>query len=202
MSLYSDFFGAGGGGGLTPKFQEFTSSGNFTPSDELIAAGGLVEVFIVGGGQRGASSSAGGCGGEIHQDCITLTTTDSCTVNIGAGGASDGDPGSNSVFSGSMAGGSDITALGGDGGPSPSNLKTSGAGGYQIFSQSGPFGFVGGGYAYASRAASSAGPGFMGYGAGGRASYTGILEAKANSGQGSASGNTAGSGYCLIKWFE
>ena len=202
MSLYSDFFGAGVASGLTQKFQEFTSSGNFTPSDELIAAGGFVEVFIVGGGERAAS--VGGCGGEVIKKYTNLTTTDSCTVTIGAGGATNGDPGSNSVFSGSMAGGSDITALGGDGETGPSGRLTSGAGGYQIYSQSGPFGIVSGGYAYATRAATSAGPGFIGYGAGGggSTSHTGIRAAKANSGQGSTAGYAAGSGYCLIKWFE
>ena len=41
MSNFTDFFPAasGGGGGGIPKYQEFTSSGTFTPTQALIDAG-------------------------------------------------------------------------------------------------------------------------------------------------------------------
>ena len=45
MSNFTDFFPAAGGG-LKPKFQEFTSSGTFTPSQALVDAGGFIEIFL------------------------------------------------------------------------------------------------------------------------------------------------------------
>ena len=65
MSNLTDFFPSGGGG-LTPKFEEFNASGTFTPTQALIDAGGYIEVFLVGGGETGNSnSSIGGTGGEV-----------------------------------------------------------------------------------------------------------------------------------------
>ena len=63
MSNFTDFFPAAGGGGGTPKFQEFISSGTFTPTQALIDAGGYVDIFIVGGGGGSAVSTYGSCGG-------------------------------------------------------------------------------------------------------------------------------------------
>lgn len=129
MSNITDFFSSGGGG-LSPKFEEFTSSGIFTPSQALIDAGGYVEIFAVGGGQRGNSSTQGGCGGEVVLKRCYLTTTTGCTVTIGAGGTSNGASGGDTTFFGSLAGGLDIVALGGTGLNSPSGRLTSGAGGF------------------------------------------------------------------------
>ena len=63
MSNLTDFFPSGGGG-LTPKFQEFNASGTFTPSQALIDAGGYIELFLVGGGGRASDYQRGGSGGE------------------------------------------------------------------------------------------------------------------------------------------
>lgn len=182
MSNFSDFFPAAGGGGLTPKFEEFNSSGTFTPTQALIDAGGYIELFLVGGGGRSNSTSAGACGGETIFSRMYLTSTTGCAVTIGAGGASNGTDGGSSSFVGSSAGGSDVTALGG----SSNAIQTGrmGAG----------FGAVNDG---------TAGSGVFGYGVGGGENGDkGIYAAKTNSGQGGSANATAGSGYLLIKYYE
>ena len=71
MSNFTDFFpaAAGGGGGGIPKYQDFTSSGTFTPTQALIDKGGRVSYFIVGGGEKGRFWSGygafGGAGGTV-----------------------------------------------------------------------------------------------------------------------------------------
>ena len=182
MSNFSDFFPAAGGGGLTPKFEEFNSSGTFTPSQALIDAGGFIEIFLVGGGGRSNFATIGGSGGETIFSRMYLTSTTGCAVTIGAGGASNGSPGSSSSFAGSSAGGSDVTALGG-----ASN-------GYQESRMGAGFGGLLDG---------TAGSGVLGYGVGGAENGDkGVYTAKANSGQGSSYDTTAGSGYLLIKYYE
>lgn len=182
MANLSDFLPAAGGGGLTPKFEEFNSSGTFTPTQELIDAGGYIEVFLVGGGGRTSSTSAGACGGEVILSRMYLTSTTGCTVTIGAGGPSNNTDGSNSTFSGSSAGGVDVTALGGSKSAFQSNRMGPG------------FGAVNDG---------TAGMGVLGYGVGaGENGDKGIYNAKANSGQGGSYNSTAGSGYLLIKYYE
>lgn len=193
MSNFSDFFPAAGGGGLTPKFQEFNSSGTFTPSQALIDAGGYIELFLVGGGGRGVDANYGGSGGETILKKMYLTSTTDCNVNIGNGATSDGGGGGTTSFTGSSAGGSDVSASGGTGSYSS---------GFEINNkQSSGYGLYGGnGASFAS-----AGTGFMGWGAGGTNTNNnngGIKVGKANSGQGSSSGSNAGSGYCLIKYYE
>ena len=64
MSNLTDFFPSGGGGGLTPKFEEFNATGFFTPSQALIDAGGYIEVFLVGGGGGSSLGYQGAAGGE------------------------------------------------------------------------------------------------------------------------------------------
>ena len=88
MSNFTDFFPAasGGGGGGIPKYQEFTSSGTFTPTQALIDAGGRVAYMIVGGGEKGESSwpkKYGGAGGQVKVGYATLTSTTGCAVTIG-----------------------------------------------------------------------------------------------------------------------
>jgi hypothetical protein len=190
MGLLSTLYGGtsegGGGGGLAPKFQEFNSSGTFTPSQELIDAGGYIEVFLVAGGASGPTYQLfGGNGGEVIIKSMYLTSTSNISVTVGAAGDTNGSTGGSSVFSGASAGGSNITALGGVFGPQMQRL---GAG----------WGTIGGG----SNTDAAAGNGTLGYGAGGGDSYNGIVIGKANSGQGAAPFGTPGSGYCLVKWYE
>jgi hypothetical protein len=182
MSNLTDFLG-GGGGGLTPKFEEFNSSGTFTPSQELIDAGGYIEVFLVGGGGNSASTTFSGAGGEAFIKSMYLSSTSGISVTIGAGGTYQGSGGS-SVFSGASAGGIDLTASGGSYVGLVSNYQSP---------------------SWGARSGYSAGNGVFGYGAGGSVSGGGGIQfAKPNSGQGhySSTGAVAGSGYCLVKWYE
>ena len=41
-----------------PRYQDFTASGTFTPSAALLARGGIVTVFAVGGGGAGGATSS------------------------------------------------------------------------------------------------------------------------------------------------
>jgi hypothetical protein len=192
MSNLSQFSG-GGGGGLTPKFQEFTSSGTFTPSQALIDAGGYIDVFLVGGGGSSDFGYYGGSGGEVIMKKMYLSSTSGISVVIGSGGSTS--VGGSSTFSGASAGGQNLTALGG----AVTNIQGSGPGL--------TFGATwGAAYADGSgiRNANSAGSGVLGYGAGGATVYLhgGIAFPKANSGGGARHNQQAGSGYCLITWYE
>lgn len=110
MSNFSSFLPAAAGGG-TIKFQEFTSSGTFTPSAALLAKGGWVWLTLVGGGGGGSAYKGYGCGGgggQVLQKMIRVTGA--VTVTLGAGGSSGapfGNKGGDSTF-GSLA-----TAYGG-----------------------------------------------------------------------------------------
>ena len=183
MSNLTDFFPSGGGG-LTPKFEEFNASGTFTPTQALIDAGGYIEVFLVGGGETGNSnSSIGGTGGEVLIKKMYLTSNSGILITIGAGGSGGTSvDGSASSFNGLSAGGYDITALGGANG------------GFVYDRQS----------SWGAEQDNSAGSGFAMYGMGGgdNGSRGGITRPKPNSGSGSSGTFTAGSGYCLIKWYE
>ena len=89
MSLVSQFLGGpvtAGSSGKSLKYQEFLSSGTFTPSQALIGAGGIIHVFIVGGGGRGNADPLPGAGGQVSSRFLTLTSTASIAVTIGAGG--------------------------------------------------------------------------------------------------------------------
>ena len=189
MSNFTDFFpapGGGGGGGGIPKYQEFITSGTFTPSQALIDAGGRVSYMIVAGGNSTAGFFVGGQGGEALLGYATLTSTNSCTVTIGAGGVSAvSTAGTNSSVSFSAAGGTDITAV--SGGQKTSNSWTA--------SQN----------ANNNGYGASAGNGIFGYGAGGGMRNTGgggIQGAKPNTGQGNIYNSPAGSGFVRITWFE
>jgi len=187
MSNLTDFFPSGGGGGLTPKFQEFNSSGTFTPTQALIDAGGYIEVFLVGGGQSGnnaLSNGPGGAGGEVIIKSMYLVDTYNVPVTIGSGGVGNQAAGSNSVFDASFNNGINLIALGGVG----TNIYSS---------------RLGAGFGSVSQTA--AGSGTLGFGVGGNVAYgtgNGMGTPKANSGSGSSTGAQAGSGYCLIKWYE
>ncbi len=189
MSNFSDFFpapGGGGGGGGIPKYQEFITSGTFTPSQALIDAGGRVSYMIVAGGNSTANAWKGGEGGEALLGYATLTSTNSCTVIIGAGGVNGASPaGTNSSVSFSAAGGTDITAV--SGGKKISNS-------WHAAQNENNTGY-----------GASAGNGIFGYGAGGGMRNTGgggIRDAKPNTGQGTILNALAGSGFVRITWFE
>jgi len=188
MSNLTDFFPSGGGGGLTPKFEEFNASGTFTPTQALIDAGGYIEVFLVAAGGSNPDAYRSGAGGEVIMKNMYLNSTSSCSVIIGAGVASAA--GGNSEFLGSSAGGLDITCLGGGGSPTQSGQMGAGFGSSSS-------------NAYPS---AGAGSGTLGYGAGGANQQAGggggVYVAKANSGQGVSRYQAGGSGYCLIKWYE
>lgn len=182
MSNLTDFFPSGGGG-LTPKFEEFNSSGTFTPTQALIDAGGYIEVFLVGAGGVGSSNGQGANGGEVIQKTMYLNSVLGITVTIGATTSAAGNP---SIFLGSTAGGEDLTASGGIATSDQSNISSASWGSYGQYTP--------------------AGNGVFGYGAGGANvtnSYLGgVFAGKPNSGQGAPRNSTAGSGYCLIKWYE
>jgi len=187
MSSFSDFFpAAGGGGGGIPKYQEFTSSGTFTPTQGLIDAGGRVAFIIVGGGQRGGFDASGGAGGAVRFGYATLTSTTGCAVTIGAGGATSRAVGGNTTVAFSSAGGTDVTAAGGNG---------------ERFSAH--FGNMG---SNSGREASAPFSGVLGYSVGGYGSNdssgaNGKQTNYDNYGSGSNS-TTAASGFVRITWFE
>ena len=214
-------------GGNDIKYAEFTASDTFTPTAAAISAGGIHQVFLVGGGERGPSSTEGGCGGEVIETFTTLTSTTGITVTIGAGGTSNGADGGDSTFAGSSAGGIDIVAAGGAGGATPS-IKTAGRGGKRAISttsatisvttnpltqsvRGGIFQYNYGlayqsAYAYAYQSAyaysNAGGTGYKGYGSGGDGGIGGTNTPKANSGAGSAVNINAADGYCLVVWYE
>jgi len=188
MSNLTDFFPSGGGG-LTPKFEEFNASGTFTPTQALIDAGGYIEVFLVAGGGKSSNQYYGGCGGEVLIEQMYLTILQNVTITIGSG-TGVGGSGGNSEFAASGAGGIDLIAYGGSSNRTQNNIASSSWGGY-------------GDNSYAA----AAGNGVLGYGAGGGTNaftFAGVYGGKNNSGQGASSGGsiTSGSGYCLIKWYE
>lgn len=133
MSNLSDFIGGGGGGEL--RFQDFTSSGTFTPSAALLAKGGQVYYELIGGGSSGAigytnAAAIGGDAGVYKTGVITLTGAES--VTIGAGGAAVSATGTSTAGNaGSQSSiGALATAAGGIAPPAPaSSVANNGGGG-------------------------------------------------------------------------
>ena len=200
MSNFTDFFPAasGGGGGGIPKYQDFTSSGTFTPTQALIDAGGRVAYFAVGGGQRGTqlySSSdfqMGGAGGHIKIGYATLVNTTGCAVTIGAGGTGNGASGGNTTIAFNSAGGVAVTANGGsgtyssNGGAAGAKRNKDGSNHNETAAQSGTFGYGLGGSSFVSTPSGG----------------SGIGTPVANSGSGSVIGTNAADGFVRITWFE
>lgn len=209
------------------RYQEFTSSGLFTPSAALLANGGQVWIrALVGGGAGGASGISGydpggnpygtggqsGGGGEVLLDRL-VTVTGPVTVAIGSGGlAGTGINGYSNVpgtDGGSTSFGSLLTALGG---------KANGLSG----NGNGPGGYAGKGMPGAPLmgfGGSMKGPGAQGGGAGAPAYYFSGTDlyagestpTKPNQGWGGkggasvnpwAAGLPGQAGYCLICWWE
>lgn len=200
MSNFTDFFPAasGGGGGAIPKYQDFTSSGTFTPTQALIDAGGRVAYFAIGGGQRGhnqysdADYGRGGAAGHIKFGYATLTSTTGCAVTIGAGGTSDASSGGDTSIAFNSAGGTAVTAKGGSG----LSQSTSGAAGSkqliqqtQLNTQMAQSGTLGYGYGGSSYKNATEGAG-------------GMSNPIANTGSGSVKGTNAAAGFVRITWHE
>jgi len=191
MSNFTDFFpAAGGGGGGIPKYQEFTSSGTFTPTQDLIDAGGRVAFIIVAGGQRGLNVYQGGAGGAVRLGYATLTSTTGIAVTIGTGGSgTNGASGGNTVVSFSSAGGTDITSAGGSGSNAKNQTKY--------------------GAAVPGQGAVNGMPSTLGYGGSGGSENGDTFGGENgkrtnidNYGAGSFYNSNAASGFVRITWFE
>lgn len=95
----SELFPSAGG---KLRSQDFTSSGTFTPSIGLLAAGGRVWAELYGGGGGGESGSSrpgrGGRGGQRRLFVLVVVTGPTAVV-IGAGGATNTQGGSTSFGS-------------------------------------------------------------------------------------------------------
>lgn len=228
MSNLSDFLSSGGG---KLRYQEFTSSGTFTPSAALLANGGQCYYELIGGGSSGASTTtASACGGDAGEyKTGVITVSGPVVVTIGAGGAAvtgtvaaAGNAGSDSSI------GALVTAAGGIAPPTPSYPYNGGggkgAGGIGYFSTdtglvldarggSGVNGKAGGG----GGTVPTYGDWHMrGADGGGNAVWSASVGATAGSGVansgagggaigGGASSRTSGaggSGWCRIVWFE
>ena len=159
----------------------YLTSGTFTPSQALIDAGGVINVFIVGGGARGTNyGSTSGNGGEVLTEQLTLLNTNTIDVTIGAGATAQNVSGGVSVFGLSL-----VTALGGE---APNGNQSS--------RLSMGFSLVTG------TSNSFYGAGVNGYGAGGGTASYGVKIPKQNSGQGGNNSISGANGYCLITWGE
>lgn len=218
MNASELFSGAGG----KLRSQDFTSSGTFTPSVGLLAAGGRVWVDLDGGGGGGDSGASlsrpgrGGRGGQRRRGVLVIVTGPTAVV-IGAGGAPNTQGGSTSFGSevaiGGYAGSVVSTAAAG--------MSPGGGGAYDIsqtylryaFGANGGNGEHGrGGGGGGGGLSSDAGLGVDGGGDGGSGSGNGANGA-ANTGGGGGgggyslsgppgSGGSGGSGFVRVWWQE
>lgn len=126
-----------GAGGLKRKFQYFSASGTFTPTQAMLDAGGVLELDIRGGGGGGGydglTNYAGQCGGSSrHVDRYQLISLTPITVTVGTGGAGNsngtGTQGGTSSFGSVSVPGGFGGAIYGDGvgpGKGTGNMGTS-----------------------------------------------------------------------------
>lgn len=195
-------------------YHTFTSSGTFTPTSNItadylvVAGGGGGGPEIGGGGGAGGLRSTVGTtgGGASLESAISLVSSTSYTVTVGAGGAGRyspnnqrGNNGSDSSIAGS--GLTTITSTGGGGGGANSTNdsgNSGGSGGGAASSASGGTGTSGQGYAGGSV---SSGAGSAGGGGAGTAGYTGSGDVGTAGGNGvaitafSLATNTGVNGY-------
>jgi hypothetical protein len=109
-------------GGTYYAFQQFLSSGTFTPGPFLNSYANILVVAGGGGGDKGGAgfSGGGGAGGLIQQSNV-LVNQSSYSITVGAGGTRAVN-GNNSIFSsytaigGGAGGGSGGTNVGNNGG--------------------------------------------------------------------------------------
>ena len=95
------------------------------------ATSDAVEVLVIAGGGGGGSTAGGGGGaGGFREATLSISTSSTYTVTVGAGGPSD-TPGNDSVFSTvtSVAGGNGSPFLGGGNGSGAAGGSGGGAGG-------------------------------------------------------------------------
>ena len=187
------------GGGSPPQFQDFTTSGTFTPSLRLLEKGGTVMVVLFGGGSGGGSGAGHGAVPKV----VFTKVTGPVSVVIGAGGLANTTSGAGN--SGGTSSFGAITAPG-----APGNALTDvggmGAGAAAFASGHGGIGLIlpgigaacgGGTHNAASGAVAAA------YGGGYNTAH-----APANLGGGGGSSGPAtnnkngGSGRCFVIWWE
>lgn len=228
MSNLSDFLSSGGG---KLRYQEFTSSGTFTPSAALLAKGGQCYYELIGGGSSGACGTSGAaCGGDAGEyKTGAITVSGPVVVTIGAGGAAVTNASATAGNAGSPSSiGALVTAAGGLAPPAPNAANNGGggkgAGGLGYFTTDvsntldarggqGCNGKAGGGGgtvqsygAWHMRGADGGGEGLWSAAIGATA---GSAVANSGAGGGAVAGSTnsktsgaGGSGWCRIVWFE
>jgi hypothetical protein len=177
--------------GVGYTYHTFTSSGTFTPTQNLSAD---ILVIAGGGGTTNANAGGGGAGGVAYAANYSLTASTGYTCSIGAGGSSNSTTnGSNSTFGSTL-----ITATGGAYGAEEGNQGANGG--------SGGGGAGGGsGTRYGGSATQTSGTGYVGYGNAGGNSYTADYIAGGGGGAGAVGANGTSSaagngGVGLATW--
>ncbi len=188
------------GGGSPPQFQDFTTSGTFTPSPRLLEKGGTVMVVLFGGGSGGGSGAGHGAVPKV----VFTKVTGPVSVVIGAGGLANTTGGAGN--SGGTSSFGAITAPGAPGNSAASTGGTGAASAVAFGTGHGGIGLIlpgigaacgGGSHNAASGVVAEA------YGGG---YYT--AHAPANLGGGGASSGdvslnkNGGSGRCFVIWWE
>ena len=186
------------GGGSPPQFQDFTTSGTFTPSTKLLEKGGTVMVVLFGGGSGGGSGAGHGAVPKV----VFTKVTGPVSVVIGAGGLANttsgaGNSGGTSQFGAITAPGVPGNATTGTGGAGAAAPGAVDRGGIGLILPGIGAACGGGSHNVFSGAVAEA------YGGG----YS-IAHAPANlGGGGGSSGNVSlnkngGSGRCFVIWWE
>ncbi len=187
------------GGGSPPQFQDFTTSGTFTPSTKLLEKGGTVMVVLFGGGSGGGSGAGHGAVPKV----VFTKVTGPVSVVIGAGGLANTTSGAGNSGGTSLFGA--ITALG-----APGNTATdtggTGAASVALSTGHGGIGLILPGIGAACGGGthnSTSGAVAAAYGGG----YS-TAHAPANLGGGGGSSGVVslnkngGSGRCFVLWWE
>lgn len=205
---------------LIQRHQIFLTSTIFRPSRGLLDAGGVVDVYAIGGGASGIIYTTFGGGGSAGQTIEAITTVNGPTVVVvGAGGAAvtaeTGSVGGNSSFGGVVAsGGGQLSPAGligysvpgrggaGSGGHAPTMS------GYDNYVRAGS-GFSSGCVYNSSTDRSHAGgpPNKYGHGRGGNAATYGSPTPRENCGDGGCGGTSGtsqagSSGRVELTWWE
>ena len=186
------------GGGSPPQFQDFTTSGTFTPSPRLLEKGGTVMVVLFGGGSGGGSGAGHGAVPKV----VFTKVTGPVSVVIGAGGLANttsgaGNSGGTSSFGAITAPGAPGNATTGTGGTGAAAAAAVGRGGIGLILPGIGAACGGGTHNVDSGAVAEA------YGGGYNSAH-----APANLGGGGGSSGivsdnkNGGSGRCFVIWWE